>query len=156
MWGAGGSLKVTILQSSDSRAFSTVSLAPGPRSGDSASAPAAAASVPSKQALQFFCYICRAGCCSQQVLPPCPGQRVGRVEGCVGCPACPVRGCLRGHRGPREPRAWQPSIAQSTCSEQPRRQEFTVWPSWFESALPSPVDLGREFTLCASVSSCVR
>ncbi|XP_045429601.1 cip1-interacting zinc finger protein isoform X2 [Pipistrellus kuhlii] len=65
-WGAGGSLKVTILQSSDSRAFSTVSLAPGPRSSDSASASPAAASVPPKRVLQFFCYLCRAGCCSQQ------------------------------------------------------------------------------------------
>ncbi|KAM8803213.1 cip1-interacting zinc finger protein isoform 4-T4 [Rhynchonycteris naso] len=66
VWGAGGSLKVTILQSSDSRAFSTVSLAPGPRSSDSTSATPAAASAPPPQALQFFCYICRASCCSQQ------------------------------------------------------------------------------------------
>ncbi|XP_036185422.1 cip1-interacting zinc finger protein isoform X5 [Myotis myotis] len=66
VWGAGGSLKVTILRSSDSRAFSTVPLAPGPPPSDSAPATPAAASVPSKQALQFFCYICRAGCCSQQ------------------------------------------------------------------------------------------
>ncbi|XP_045701972.1 cip1-interacting zinc finger protein isoform X3 [Phyllostomus hastatus] len=67
VWGAGGSLKVTILQSSDSRAFSTVSVAPGPRSSDSTSAtPAAAASTPSEQAPQFFCYICRASCCGQQ------------------------------------------------------------------------------------------
>ncbi|XP_060010227.1 cip1-interacting zinc finger protein isoform X3 [Lagenorhynchus albirostris] len=66
VWGAGGSLKVTILQSSDSRAFSTVPLTPGPWSGDSTSATPAAASVPSKQALQFFCYICKAGCSSQQ------------------------------------------------------------------------------------------
>lgn len=72
VWGAGGSLKVTILQSSDSRAFSTVSLAPGPRSSDSASATPAATSTPPAQALQFFCYICRASCCSQQVLPPGP------------------------------------------------------------------------------------
>ncbi|XP_022434334.1 cip1-interacting zinc finger protein isoform X1 [Delphinapterus leucas] len=66
VWGAGGSLKVTILQSSDSRAFSTVPLTPGPWSGDSISATPAAASTPSKQALQFFCYICKAGCSSQQ------------------------------------------------------------------------------------------
>ncbi|XP_035878176.1 cip1-interacting zinc finger protein isoform X4 [Phyllostomus discolor] len=67
VWGAGGSLKVTILQSSDSRAFSTVSVTPGPRSSDSTSAtPAAAASTPSEQAPQFFCYICRASCCGQQ------------------------------------------------------------------------------------------
>ncbi|EPQ17175.1 Cip1-interacting zinc finger protein [Myotis brandtii] len=86
VWGAGGSLKVTILQSSDSRAFSTVSLAPGPRSSDSASAtPAAATSVPSKQALQFFCYICRAGCCSQQefqdhMLGAQHQQRLGEIQ----------------------------------------------------------------------------
>ncbi|XP_045052773.2 cip1-interacting zinc finger protein isoform X3 [Desmodus rotundus] len=66
VWGAGGSLKVTILQSSDSRAFSTVSVAPGPRSSDSTSATPTAASTPSEQALQFFCYICRASCRSQQ------------------------------------------------------------------------------------------
>ncbi|XP_036712091.1 cip1-interacting zinc finger protein isoform X3 [Balaenoptera musculus] len=66
VWGAGGSLKVTILQSSDSRAFSTVPLTPGPWSGDSTSATPAVASTPSKQALQFFCYICKAGCSSQQ------------------------------------------------------------------------------------------
>uniref|UniRef100_A0A452DV64 CDKN1A interacting zinc finger protein 1 n=1 Tax=Capra hircus TaxID=9925 RepID=A0A452DV64_CAPHI len=66
VWGAGGSLKVTILQSSDSRAFSTVPLTPGPRAGDSTSATPMAASTPSKQALQFFCYICKAGCSSQQ------------------------------------------------------------------------------------------
>ncbi|MXQ80930.1 hypothetical protein E5288_WYG012773 [Bos mutus] len=66
VWGAGGSLKVTILQSSDSRAFSTVPLTPGPRASESTSATPAAASTPSKQALQFFCYICKAGCSSQQ------------------------------------------------------------------------------------------
>ncbi|XP_052503438.1 cip1-interacting zinc finger protein isoform X4 [Budorcas taxicolor] len=66
VWGAGGSLKVTILQSSDSRAFSTVPLTPGPRAGASTSATPTAASTPSKQALQFFCYICKAGCSSQQ------------------------------------------------------------------------------------------
>ncbi|KAB0406871.1 hypothetical protein E2I00_002000, partial [Balaenoptera physalus] len=73
VWGAGGSLKVTILQSSDSRAFSTVPLTPGPWSGDSTSATPAAASTPSKQALQFFCYICKAGCSSQQVPHPAGG-----------------------------------------------------------------------------------
>uniref|UniRef100_A0A8C3WYU3 CDKN1A interacting zinc finger protein 1 n=1 Tax=Catagonus wagneri TaxID=51154 RepID=A0A8C3WYU3_9CETA len=66
VWGAGSSLKVTILQSSDSRAFSTVPLTPGPRAGDSTLATPAAASTPSKQALQFFCYICKANCSSQQ------------------------------------------------------------------------------------------
>ncbi|XP_037707204.1 cip1-interacting zinc finger protein isoform X1 [Choloepus didactylus] len=66
MWGAGGSLKVTILQSSDSRAFSTVPLTSGPRPGDSTSATPTAASTSSKQTLQFFCYICKANCSSQQ------------------------------------------------------------------------------------------
>ncbi|XP_073761785.1 cip1-interacting zinc finger protein isoform X1 [Callorhinus ursinus] len=66
VWGAGGSLKVTILQSSDSRAFSTVPVTPMPRAGDSASAALAAASTPSKQTLQFFCYLCKANCSSQQ------------------------------------------------------------------------------------------
>nr|XP_045012941.1 cip1-interacting zinc finger protein isoform X2 [Jaculus jaculus] len=67
MWGAGGSLKVTILQSSNSRAFNTATpLTPGPRPGDSAPATPAAASMLSKQPLQFFCYICKASCSSQQ------------------------------------------------------------------------------------------
>uniref|UniRef100_A0A673U0A5 CDKN1A interacting zinc finger protein 1 n=1 Tax=Suricata suricatta TaxID=37032 RepID=A0A673U0A5_SURSU len=66
VWGAGGSLKVTILQSSDSRAFSTVPLAPAPRTGDSTSATPASASTPSKQTLQFFCYLCKANCSSHQ------------------------------------------------------------------------------------------
>ncbi|XP_006834879.1 PREDICTED: cip1-interacting zinc finger protein isoform X3 [Chrysochloris asiatica] len=66
VWGAGGSLKVTILQSSDSRAFSTAPLTPGPRPSDSTSTTLAAASTPSKHALQFFCYICKANCTSQQ------------------------------------------------------------------------------------------
>ncbi|XP_047686211.1 cip1-interacting zinc finger protein isoform X2 [Prionailurus viverrinus] len=66
VWGAGGSLKVTILQSSDSRAFSTVPLTPVPRAGDSASATPASASTASKQTLQFFCYLCKASCSSQQ------------------------------------------------------------------------------------------
>ncbi|XP_032163092.1 cip1-interacting zinc finger protein isoform X11 [Mustela erminea] len=66
VWGAGGSLKVTILQSSDSRAFSTVPITPVPRAGDSASTAPAAASTPSKQTLQFFCYLCKANCSSQQ------------------------------------------------------------------------------------------
>ncbi|XP_035292691.1 cip1-interacting zinc finger protein isoform X1 [Cricetulus griseus] len=65
-WGAGGSLKVTILQSSDSRAFNTTPLTSGPRPGDSTSAAAALASTHSKQTLQLFCYICKAGCSSQQ------------------------------------------------------------------------------------------
>ncbi|XP_060056242.1 cip1-interacting zinc finger protein isoform X3 [Erinaceus europaeus] len=66
VWGAGVSLKVTIQQSSDSRAFSTVCPMTGLRSSDSASATPAAASAPSKQNLQFFCYICKANCSSQQ------------------------------------------------------------------------------------------
>ncbi|XP_047380135.1 cip1-interacting zinc finger protein isoform X2 [Sciurus carolinensis] len=76
MWGAGGSLKVTILQSSNSRAFSTVSLTPVSRPGDPTSATpatpgtpsrqAATPGTPSRQALQFFCYICKASCSSQQ------------------------------------------------------------------------------------------
>ncbi|XP_030895844.1 cip1-interacting zinc finger protein isoform X1 [Leptonychotes weddellii] len=66
VWGAGGSLKVTILQSSDSRAFSTVPVTPVPRAGDSASAAPAATSTPSKQTLQFFCYLCKANSSSQQ------------------------------------------------------------------------------------------
>lgn len=80
VWGTGGSLKVTILQSSDSRAFSTVSLTPGPRSGDSISATSAATSTPSKQTLQFFCYICKTNCSSQQVLPTGPWG-LGRSRG---------------------------------------------------------------------------
>ncbi|XP_059870059.1 cip1-interacting zinc finger protein isoform X3 [Delphinus delphis] len=85
VWGAGGSLKVTILQSSDSRAFSTVPLTPGPWSGDSTSATPVAASVPSKQALQFFCYICKAGCSSQQefqdhMLGAQHQQRLGEIQ----------------------------------------------------------------------------
>ncbi|XP_044120733.1 cip1-interacting zinc finger protein isoform X2 [Neovison vison] len=66
VWGAGGSLKVTILQSSDSRAFSTVPITPVPRAGDSAPTAPATASTPSKQTLQFFCYLCKANCSSQQ------------------------------------------------------------------------------------------
>ncbi|KAM6182958.1 cip1-interacting zinc finger protein isoform 2-T3 [Erethizon dorsatum] len=66
MWGAGGSLKVTILQSSDSRAFNTTPLTPGPCPSDSSSATPAAASTPSKQGLHFFCYVCKASCSSQQ------------------------------------------------------------------------------------------
>lgn len=68
MWGAGGSLKVTILQSSDSRAFNTTPLTSGLRPGDSTSAAPVLASIPSKQTLQFFCYICKTSCNSQQVL----------------------------------------------------------------------------------------
>ncbi|KAG8512770.1 Cip1-interacting zinc finger protein [Galemys pyrenaicus] len=85
VWGAGGSLKVTILQSSDSRAFSTMPLTPGPRAGDATSATPTAASTPSKQTLQFFCYICRASCSSQQefqdhMLGPQHQQRLGELQ----------------------------------------------------------------------------
>ncbi|XP_032021156.1 cip1-interacting zinc finger protein isoform X5 [Hylobates moloch] len=85
VWGAGGSLKVTILQSSDSRAFSTVPLTPVPRPSDSASSTPAATSTPSKQALQFFCYICKASCSSQQefqdhMSEPQHQQRLGEVQ----------------------------------------------------------------------------
>ncbi|XP_012576919.1 PREDICTED: cip1-interacting zinc finger protein isoform X2 [Condylura cristata] len=85
VWGAGGSLKVTILQSSDSRAFSTMPLTPGPRAGDAASATPTAASTPSKQTLQFFCYICRTSCSSQQefqdhMLGAQHQQRVGELQ----------------------------------------------------------------------------
>ncbi|XP_021117634.1 cip1-interacting zinc finger protein isoform X15 [Heterocephalus glaber] len=66
VWGAGGSLKVTILQSSDSRAFNTAPLTPGPRPGDSSSATPVATSTPSKQGLHFFCYVCKVNCSSQQ------------------------------------------------------------------------------------------
>lgn len=85
VWGAGGSLKVTILQSSDSRAFSTVPLTPVPRPSDSASSTPAATSTPSKQALQFFCYICKASCSSQQefqdhMSEPQHQQRLGEIQ----------------------------------------------------------------------------
>ncbi|XP_047555821.1 cip1-interacting zinc finger protein isoform X8 [Lutra lutra] len=66
VWGAAGSLKVTILQSSDSRAFSTVPITPVPRAGDSTSTAPASSSTPSKQTLQFFCCLCKANCSSQQ------------------------------------------------------------------------------------------
>uniref|UniRef100_A0A2I3HSA6 CDKN1A interacting zinc finger protein 1 n=1 Tax=Nomascus leucogenys TaxID=61853 RepID=A0A2I3HSA6_NOMLE len=84
-WGAGGSLKVTILQSSDSRAFSTVPLTPVPRPSDSTSSTPAATSTPSKQALQFFCYICKASCSSQQefqdhMSEPQHQQRLGEIQ----------------------------------------------------------------------------
>lgn len=94
VWGAGGSLKVTILQSSDSRAFSTVPITPVPRAGDPASAAPAAGGTPAKQTLQFFCYLCKANCSSQQVLPA--GARGGGFRWAEwGC----GRGVLRpGHR----------------------------------------------------------
>lgn len=66
LWGAGGSLKVTIQQSSNGRAFSTVSPMSGLRSSDTASATPTASAAPSKQTLQFFCSICKANCSSQQ------------------------------------------------------------------------------------------
>ncbi|KAL1786376.1 cip1-interacting zinc finger protein isoform X2 [Sigmodon hispidus] len=83
--GPGGSLKVTILQSSDSRAFNTTSLTSGPRPGDSSSAAPALGSTPSKQTLQFFCYICKASCSSQQefqahMLEASHQQRLGEMQ----------------------------------------------------------------------------
>ncbi|XP_032113291.1 cip1-interacting zinc finger protein isoform X10 [Sapajus apella] len=85
VWGAGGSLKVTILQSSDSRAFSTVPLTPVPRASDSAFSTPVATSTPSKQTLQFFCYICKASCSSQQefqdhMSEPQHQQRLGEIQ----------------------------------------------------------------------------
>uniref|UniRef100_A0A2K5F768 CDKN1A interacting zinc finger protein 1 n=1 Tax=Aotus nancymaae TaxID=37293 RepID=A0A2K5F768_AOTNA len=85
VWGAGGSLKVTILQSSDSRAFSTVPLTPVLRPSDSAFSTPAATSTPSKQTLQFFCYICKASCSSQQefqdhMSEPQHQQRLGEIQ----------------------------------------------------------------------------
>lgn len=77
MWGAGSSLKVTILQSSDSRAFNTTPVTSGPRPGDATSATPALASTPSKQNLQFFCYICKASCSSQQVTQGWQRRRAG-------------------------------------------------------------------------------
>ena len=112
VWGAGGSLKVTILQSSDSRAFSTVPITPVPRAGDPASAAPAAGGTPAKQTLQFFCYLCKANCSSQQVLPAGAGEggsggQSGGVGGaCPGlatvpewprgpCERCPRQLCVR-------------------------------------------------------------
>ncbi|XP_055003187.1 cip1-interacting zinc finger protein isoform X2 [Sorex araneus] len=66
MWGAGGSLKVTIQQSSNSRAFSTTPVTPVPRPGDSTSTSPAATGPSPTQALHFFCCICKANCGSQQ------------------------------------------------------------------------------------------
>ncbi|XP_078184728.1 cip1-interacting zinc finger protein isoform X34 [Callithrix jacchus] len=85
VWGAGGSLKVTILQSSDSRAFSTVPLTPLPRPSDSTFSTPAATSTPSKQTLQFFCYICKTSCSSQQefqdhMSEPQHQQRLGEIQ----------------------------------------------------------------------------
>ncbi|XP_069870615.1 cip1-interacting zinc finger protein isoform X1 [Dipodomys merriami] len=85
MWGAGSSLKVTILQSSNSRAFSTVPVTSGPRPGDSSSATPTGSNVPSRPALQFFCYICKASCNSQQefqdhMLEAQHQQRLGEME----------------------------------------------------------------------------
>lgn len=63
-WGAGASLKVTIQQSNSSRAFSTLPVTPALRPNDVASADPP--TLPSKQALQFCCCICKANCDSQQ------------------------------------------------------------------------------------------
>ena len=138
VWGAGGSLKVTILQSSDSRAFSTVPLTPGPRASDSTSATPAAASTPSKQALQFFCYICKAGCSSQQVPS---GVGVGdlgggwRVWGLYVMPSLPFPGLPLCPLGPPSPTSSSCTLDHKTSLDQPRGQAFRVGWTWCKSAL---------------------
>ncbi|XP_074149863.1 cip1-interacting zinc finger protein [Sminthopsis crassicaudata] len=61
MVSSGSSLKVTIQQSSESRAISTTASKPGPRLGDSGTP----ASSP-EPGLKFFCYICKVNCFNQQ------------------------------------------------------------------------------------------
>ncbi|KAM8796649.1 cip1-interacting zinc finger protein [Eudromia elegans] len=58
---SGGSLKVTIQQSSESRAISTTSLKPGHWTCEVGTADPSPESV-----LKFYCYICKTDCCSQQ------------------------------------------------------------------------------------------
>uniref|UniRef100_A0A8C3VC11 C2H2-type domain-containing protein n=1 Tax=Catharus ustulatus TaxID=91951 RepID=A0A8C3VC11_CATUS len=58
---SGGSLKVTIQQSSESRAISTTALKPGHWACDVGTADPNPESV-----LKFYCYICKTNCCSQQ------------------------------------------------------------------------------------------
>lgn len=146
VWGAGGSLKVTILQSSDSRAFSTAPLTPAPRAGDSTSTTPAAASAPSKQALQFFCYICKASCSSQQV---CSGGWVGdlvgewRVWGLYVIPSLPFPGLPLCSLGPPSPTSGSCTFAHKTSLDQPRGQDFRVGWIWCKSALTGYVGFGR-------------
>ncbi|XP_067165029.1 cip1-interacting zinc finger protein isoform X2 [Apteryx mantelli] len=58
---SGGSLKVTIQQSSESRAISTTALKPGHWTCE-----VGAADPSSESVLKFYCYICKTDCCSQQ------------------------------------------------------------------------------------------
>ncbi|XP_039362975.1 cip1-interacting zinc finger protein isoform X2 [Mauremys reevesii] len=58
---SGGSLKVTIQQSSESRAISTTALKPGQWTCELGTADTSPESV-----LKFFCYICKTNCCNQQ------------------------------------------------------------------------------------------
>ncbi|XP_040541811.1 cip1-interacting zinc finger protein isoform X9 [Gallus gallus] len=58
---SGGSLKVTIQQSSESRAISTTALKPGQWTCEMGTADASPES-----ALKFYCYICKTNCCNQQ------------------------------------------------------------------------------------------
>ncbi|KAJ7409270.1 cip1-interacting zinc finger protein isoform X1 [Pitangus sulphuratus] len=58
---SGGSLKVTIQQSSESRAISTTALKPGHWACEVGTADPNSESV-----LKFYCYICKTNCCSQQ------------------------------------------------------------------------------------------
>lgn len=123
VWGAGGSLKVTILQSSDSRAFSTVPLTPVPRAGDSTSATPASANTPSKQTLQFFCYLCKASCSSQQVpASQAPARGEGRWAewrvSLADAQASPRR--LSGHKGPVSTIQGSCAFALKTVPDQPR------------------------------------
>lgn len=146
VWGAGGSLKVTILQSSDSRAFSTVPLTPGPRAGDSTSATPMAASTPSKQALQFFCYICKAGCSSQQVPSSgWVGDLVGgwRAWGLYVMPSLPFLGLPLCPLGPPSPTSGSCTLVHRTPLDRPRGQDFRVGWTWCKSALTGCVGFGR-------------
>uniref|UniRef100_A0A7M4DWK9 CDKN1A interacting zinc finger protein 1 n=1 Tax=Crocodylus porosus TaxID=8502 RepID=A0A7M4DWK9_CROPO len=58
---SGGSLKVTIQQSSESRAISTTALKPGHRTCDLGTTDTGPEPV-----LKFYCYICKTNCCNQQ------------------------------------------------------------------------------------------
>ncbi|XP_015734656.1 cip1-interacting zinc finger protein isoform X2 [Coturnix japonica] len=58
---SGGSLKVTIQQSSESRAISTTALKPGQWTCEMGTADPSPES-----ALKFYCYICKTNCCNQQ------------------------------------------------------------------------------------------
>nr|XP_006119088.1 cip1-interacting zinc finger protein [Pelodiscus sinensis] len=58
---SGGALKVTIQQSSESRAISTTALKPAHWACDLGTADTSPESV-----LKFFCYICKTDCCNQQ------------------------------------------------------------------------------------------